>query len=284
VAVQPGPDELRRVLAEAEAVILRSGVRLDRAALEAAPRLRLIVRAGVGLDQIDAACAEQRAIRIVMVPHSADGVAEHTIALLLAVRRKVVWLHRRLQEGRWEKQAGVGGELGGHCLGLLGFGRIGRRTAELARAFRMSVLAHDRSPEKQDKQEAALRLGVFFVSLEELFSQSDAVVIQAPLNEATRGLVDARLLGLMRPDAVLVNVGRGGIVDEEALYEALIQGRLGGAALDVFAVEPPGDNPLLRLDNFVGTPHVAAQTVEAQRSIGAAVVRAVEAFAKGDDQ
>ena len=240
------------MLADAEAVVVRSGVRLDRAALEAAPNLRLIVRAGAGLDQIDVTCAAERGVRVVVLPLSADAVAEHAFALLLAVQRKVAWLHRRLREQHWEKQAGVGRQLSGHTLGLLGFGRVGRRIAELGQAFRMTVLAHDRSPDKPDKQEAATRLGVRFVGLDELFSESDAVILQAPLTEQTRGLVGARLLGRMRRDAVLVNVGRGGVVDEAALYDALREGRIGGAALDVFAAEPPGDSPLLRLDNFVG--------------------------------
>lgn len=282
VALQPGPAEVRQLLAEAEVVVLRSGVRLDRAALEAAPRLRLIIRAGVGLDSIDVRCAEERGIRLVVLTHSADAVAEHAFALLLALARKLSFLHRRLQEKHWEKHSGLGQQLGGKTLGLLGFGRIGQRLAELASAFRMRLLAHDRSPDKPEKQEAASRLGVRFVGVDELFAQADSVSIQAPLTPQTQNLVDARLLGLMKTGAFLVNVGRGGIVDEQALCEALRQGRLAGAALDVWAVEPPGEHPLLRLDNFIGTPHVGAQTVQAQQHIGEAVVRAIESNAEED--
>jgi phosphoglycerate dehydrogenase-like enzyme len=281
VAAGGGPEEVRRLLADAEAAVVRSNVRLDRAALEAAPRLRLVLRAGAGLDGIDLDCARERGVRVQPLASSVDAVAEHAFALLLALARKVAWLHRRLCEGSWEKQAGVGQELGGKTLGVLGFGRNGRRTAEMARAFRMNVLAHDRSPQRPEKQQAAAALGVRFVGPGELFESSDAVVVAAPLNEQTRGLVGADLLGRMRPGALLVNVGRGGVVDEAALYDALKSGRLSGAALDVFATEPVGDSPLLRLDNFLGTPHVGGQTADAQRRIGEAVVRAVDDFAAG---
>lgn len=279
---QPGPDELRRILSEVEGVVVRSGVRLDRAMLEAAPRLRLIVRAGMGLDGIDQSFARERGIHLILLPLSAGAVAEHIFALLLGLARKVTWLDRRLRAGHWEKHAGLGGELGGKSLGLLGFGRIGRRAAELGSAFRMTVLTHDRSPDRPEKQEAARRLGVRFVGLEELFKSSDALSIQLPLNDESRDLVGSQLLGRMRPGALLVNVGRGRIVDEGILHDLLREGRLGGAALDVFAREPAGDNPLLQLDNFIGTPHVGAQTLEAQREIGEAVVRAIGKFVEED--
>jgi phosphoglycerate dehydrogenase-like enzyme len=142
----------------------------------------------------------------------------------------------------------------------------------------MRVLAHDRSPERPEKQRAARALGVRFVGLEELFSEAEMIAVQVPLNDQTRSLVGAALLDRMPPGAFLVNVARGQIVDEQALYDALKHERLGGAALDVFAAEPPGEHPLLKLENFLATPHVGAQTVEAQRHIGEAVVRAIDEF------
>jgi D-3-phosphoglycerate dehydrogenase len=190
---------------------------------------------------------------------------------------------RALREGRWEKHGNYGLDLFGRQLGLLGFGRIGQRTAELGKAIGMTVIGSDRSPEKPAKQEAAARLGVRFVSLAELFASTDVVVMQTPLDETTRGLVDGRLLATMKRSAVLINVGRGGTVDETALYESLRDGRLAGAALDVFAREPPGASPLLTLPNFVGTPHVAAQTEDAQARVGTSVVRIIDAFAAGED-
>ncbi len=147
----------------------------------------------------------------------------------------------------------------------------------------MSVLACDRSPEKPDKQAAATRSEVRFVAVDELFATADVLAIQTPLNDSTRGLVDRDLLATMKRDAILINVGRGGTVDELALYEALRDGQLAGAALDVFQREPPGDNPLLTMSNFVGTPHVAAQTQDAQERVGESVVRIIDAFAVGED-
>jgi phosphoglycerate dehydrogenase-like enzyme len=283
VAVRPESAVLHRVLNEAEIVVLRSPVRLDRAALQAAPRCRLIIRAGMGLEGIDLTCARERGILVVIVPLSAQSVAEHSLGLMLALYHRIAWYDRSLRANRWEKNSGYGMNLFGKHLGLLGFGRIGIRIAELARAFGMTLSAHDRSPDRPHKREAAQRLSVRRVGLEELFAAVDILTVQTPLNETTRGLVGHRLLEMVKPHAILVNVGRGGVVDEQALYEALAGGRLAGAALDVFATEPPGEKPLLRLDNFIGTPHVAAQTVDAQHQVGDAIVNLVEAFAVGND-
>ena len=283
VAVQPEPKVLQRLLAEAVVVVTRSPVQLDRPVLQAAPRLRLIIRAGVGLEGIDVSCARERGVRVVAVPFAAESVAEHSLALMLALYHKIAWYDRSLRANHWEKHSGYGRNLAGKHLGLLGFGRIGIRTAELAQAFGMTLSAHDRSPGRPHKQEAAQRLGVGRVSLEELCATVDILSIQTPLDETTRGLVGHRLLGMMKPEAILVNVGRGGVVDEEALYEALAGGRLAGAGLDVFTTEPPGEHPLLQLDNFIGTPHAAAQTLDAQQQVGEAVLNLVEAYAAGSD-
>lgn len=283
VAISTAPGELPGVLREAEVVVLRSGVRLDRATLESAPQLRLIVRAGMGLDSIDRDCAMERGVRVVCVPLSAESVAEHTLGLMLALGHQIARHDAALRAGRWEKHTGHGRDLFGCHLGLLGFGRIGQRTAELGRAFGMSVSACDRSPDKPAKQAAAARLGVLFVSLAELFAGADVLAIQTPLDDTTRGLVDAERLATMKCDAMLINVGRGGVVDEDALYMALRDGQLWGAALDVFAREPPGQHAILTLPNFIGTPHVGAQTRNAQQQVGEAVVRLVDAFSAGAD-
>lgn len=281
--INPQPQRKAELLRDAEVAVLRSPVKLDRQALEAAPQLRLIVRAGAGLESIDLKCAAERGIVVVAIPLSADSVAEHIFGLLLSLSRKIPRLHRGLSEGRWEKHDGWGFELSGKTLGLVGFGRIGRRVAEIATAFRMPLLAYDRSPVKPVKQNLARTLGVSFVTLDELFCRSDVVSIQAPLNDQSRAMIGTGLISRMQPGAVLVNVGRGGIVDETALYAALSQGRIGGVALDVFAEEPLGKSPLLSLDNFVGTPHVAAQTLEAQRRVGEDVVRVIQAFERNGD-
>jgi len=283
VAVNPEPDEKRRLIAETDVAILRSPVVLDRETLEVAARLKLVVRAGMGLDTIDRACAGRRGVQLVAVPLSAESVAEHIFGLLFSLYRKIPWFDRSLRQRRWEKHTGYGREVFGKSLGLLGFGRIGIRTAEIAKVFNMPLMAYDRSPSKPAKREAAQRLGVRFVDLEELFAAADVISVQLPLNDGTRRLVDARLIGIMKRDAVLVNVGRGKTVDCDALGRALRSGRIAGAALDVFATEPPGEHPLLGLDNFVGTPHVGAQTVEAQQRVGDDVLKVIEAFRTGQD-
>jgi D-3-phosphoglycerate dehydrogenase / 2-oxoglutarate reductase len=275
--------DLAAALKEAEVVVLRSGVRLDRRALEAARQLRLIVRAGAGLEGIDCEYSSERGIRVIAVPLSSQSVAEHTLGLALALSHQIVRQHMALAAGRWEKHSSHGRDLFGRRLGLLGFGRIGQRTAELASALGMQIIAHDRSPHQPAKQTVAARLGIRFVPLDELFQTADILAIQTPLNDATRGLVDARRLALMQPSALLINVGRGGTVDESALFAALRDRRLAGAALDVFEREPTGDNPLLTLPNFIGTPHIAAQTEDAQEQVGRTVVEIIDRFASGGD-
>lgn len=281
VSINPNDAEKRRLLAAAEIVVVRGPVKLDSAALESAPALRLIIRAGMGLDGIDLAAAEARGLRVVTAPLSEESVAEHTFALMLSLYRRIPWYHRSLQENRWEKHHGYNRDLFGKQLGLVGFGRIGIRTAEIAQAFAMKICAFDRSPAKAHKQEAAARLQVRFMKLNELLHDSDIVAIQAPLLESTRNLIAAPQFALMKTDAILINVGRGGIVVEEDLYTALTGGRLGGAALDVFSVEPSRDNPLLTLDNFIGTPHVAGQTLDAQAQIGDEILRIIHAYEAG---
>jgi len=283
--VLPGPGDEGRsaALARSEVVIVRSPVRLDVAALAGASKLRLIVRAGMGLDGIDTKEVARRNIALITIPLSADAVAEHVFALLLSMARDLPRHDRALRDGRWEKHATLAQGLTGRSLGIAGFGRIGRRVAELARAFRMNVLAFDRSPEKPIKEDAAIRFGVRFVSFDELAIESDCVCSTLPFDESTRRMLDSNWIRRMRSGAFFVNIGRGGVVDEDALFEALEAGNLGGVALDVFENEPPIGHPLLRCPGFVGTPHVAAQTAAAQREIGQVVERAVSAFAEGGD-
>jgi D-3-phosphoglycerate dehydrogenase / 2-oxoglutarate reductase len=283
VAPSQSPSELLKLARDAEVVVVRSGVRLDYELLERAPQLRLIVRAGTGLEGIDCQRAAERGIRIIAVPQSAVSVAEHVFGLAIALGHEIARHDAALREGRWEKHSRHGKDLYGRRLGLLGFGRIGQRAAELGRAFGMSIIANDRSPSSPAKATSAARWGVSFVALDDLFASADVLSVQLPLDDATRWLVNARRLRLMKPDALLINVGRGGTVDEQALFMALSEGRLAGAALDVFESEPPGNHPLFSLGNFVGTPHVAAQTRESQERVGDAVVRIVNSFAAGED-
>jgi D-3-phosphoglycerate dehydrogenase / 2-oxoglutarate reductase len=223
--------------------------------LEAGP-LRVVVKYGSGLDNIDLVAAQRLGVHVSSTAGAnARSVAELAFALLLAVARHVVAHDRRVRAGSWSRLVGV--ELGGKRLGLIGYGAIGRELAQLARGFGMDVVAYDALVVEAD---------VELVSLEELLRSSDAVSLHLPLDEGTRGLIGAAELALMRPGAFLVNTARGGLVDEDALAAALHEGRLGGAAFDAFAEEPvPLDSPLLLLEGFVASPHAGAATVEAAR-------------------
>lgn len=279
VAINPDPETKRQVLATANVVVVRSGVTLEKESLEAAKHLKLIVRAGAGLDAIDVATAERLGIRVQVLPLSADSVAELAFGLLLGLCRQIVPLTISLRDGRWEKQKAIGSELADRTLGLFGFGRIATRIAEIAKAFRMKVVAYDRSPDKPSKREAAARLGVTFATFSEMLKQADYVIIQAPLNDETRNVFDKSALAQMQSHALLVNTGRGGIVNEADLYESLKTRQIAGAALDVYSNEPVGKSPLFELDNFIGTPHVGAQTSDTQRRVGEEVLNVIRQFA-----
>jgi D-3-phosphoglycerate dehydrogenase / 2-oxoglutarate reductase len=283
LALTASAAELADIVSQVDVVVMRSGINLDQSVLKRTRRLRLIIRAGVGLDNIDLEAARQRNIRVISIPLSVDAVAEHIFGLAIAISRRLLEQHKAMADGRWEKHAGHLQSLFGRRLGLIGFGRIGQRAAELGRAFRMEVLAYDRSPEKAGKQAAARALEVKLVDFHTLLAEADVVTLQTPLNEASHHMLNATSLAVMKCEAILINVGRGGLVDEKALFAALNDGQIAGAALDVFDPEPPSNNPLFTLPNFLGTPHVAAQTVQAQSQVGEAVVKLVNAFAVGAD-
>lgn len=247
------------------ALVIRSATQVTAEVLEGAATLRLVVRAGTGLDNVDTAAARARGIEVRNTPAANTvSVAEITLGLLLAFERHLAWAASDLRAGRWEKSKYAGREIAGRTLGLVGFGRIGREVAGRARAFDMTVVACD-------PLVAAWPAGfewVSRVSLEELLAGADIISLHLPLGAATRGLIGPKELARMRPDAVLINAARGGVVNEDALYEALVAGRLRGAILDVFATEPPGESPLLALPNVLATPHLGASTRDAQVRAG----------------
>ncbi|MDI3299263.1 MAG: phosphoglycerate dehydrogenase [Bacillota bacterium] len=258
---QGGRERLLEEVAAADGLVVRSATRVDRELLAAAPRLSIVGRAGVGVDNVDVAEATRRGVVVVNVP---DGntlsAAEHTFALMLAMVRHLPAADAALRAGRWERHL-VGVQLYGKTLGIVGMGRIGRQVALRALAFGMRVLAHD--PYLGGGQSVG---DVRLVGLEELLGEADILTVHTPLTPQTRHLIGAREIALMKPGAYVVNCARGGIVDEEALAVALREGRLAGAALDVWEEEPPRpDHPLLQLDRVVVTPHLGASTVEAQR-------------------
>jgi D-3-phosphoglycerate dehydrogenase/(S)-sulfolactate dehydrogenase len=255
---------LRAALAGAGAVVVRNRTPVDRALLEACPELRIVARVGVGLDNIDVDAADDLGV-VVSAPLGANAVsvAEHALGLALALARRVVPLDRDCRAGGWSRTPGR--ELSGRTWGLLGAGATGRACARLARGLGMTVIAHD--PHLSPAHPEIAELGIRLVGLEEVAAGSDVLSCHLPSTEATRGLIDAAFLARMRPDALLISVGRGDVVDEEALADALEGGRPGGAGIDVRGAEPPSPGRLERLDTVVLTPHVAGITAESQRRI-----------------
>jgi D-3-phosphoglycerate dehydrogenase len=254
---------------EYEGLIVRSATRVTRAAIAAAARLEVIGRAGAGVDTIDVEAATERGIIVMNTPGgNTTAVAEHTLALVLALARRVPLADATLKAGRWEKNRLQGVELLGKTLGILGLGRIGSEVARRALGFRMQVLAYD----PYLTREAAERLGVESVELDELLSRSDFITIHTPLSGDTRHLIGEAELARTKPGVRLINCARGGIIDEAALARALASGQVGGAGLDVFEQEPPpADHPLLRFEQVVVTPHLGAATDEAQSAVALAI-------------
>jgi D-3-phosphoglycerate dehydrogenase len=272
-------EALLAAVAYAEAVVVRSATRLDAEVIEAAPRLRVVARAGVGLDNVDVRTATRTGVMVVNAP-SANVVsaAELSIGLMIAAARHVAAAHDALRHGQWDRSRFTGVELFGKTVGILGLGRVGALVAQRLTAFGMRVLAHD--PYVQAGR--AAQMGVRMVGLDELVEGSDFLTVHLPRTAETVGLLGAGQLARAKPGLVLVNAARGGIVDEEALYDALKTRRIAAAGLDVFAEEPATDNPLLQLDNVVATPHLGASTVEAQEKAGLAVARSVRLALRGE--
>ncbi|HET9984584.1 MAG TPA: phosphoglycerate dehydrogenase [Longimicrobiales bacterium] len=280
---QPGltGEDLARAIEGVDAVIVRSATRITRSALQYADRLKVIGRAGVGVDNIDVEAATERGIAVLNAPSgNTISAAELTLALLLAAVRGVSAADRSMKSGEWDRKSFNGRELYGKTLGLVGAGRIGGEVAKRARAFGMRVVAYDPflAPERARELEIELE------PLEEVLRRADVVTLHVPLTESTAGLIDENRLALMKRGAYLVNACRGGVVDEAALLRALETGRLAGAALDVFETEPlPPADPLRRAANVVLTPHLGAATKEAQQNVAVEIGLAVrDALLEGD--
>jgi D-3-phosphoglycerate dehydrogenase/(S)-sulfolactate dehydrogenase len=256
------PAELKAILGQYDVLAVRSATRVTADVLEKPGKLKLIARAGVGVDNIDVDAATRKGVLVMNTPGgNSVAVAELAIGLMLVLLRHLVPAISSTKSGRWEKKRFAGGhELFRKTVGLVGFGTIGQLVAQRCIAFGTTVIAFDPHP-----IEASRRAGVQIVPIDELFRRSDVVSLHLPLADTTRNLVSARLLGLMKKGSYLVNTARGGIVDEAALAGALRDGTLAGAAMDVFASEPvPKDHPLLSLENFLCTPHLGASTEEGQ--------------------
>ncbi len=267
------PARLKHEMEAAHALVVRSETQVTEELLQVAPRLILVARAGIGVDNIDVDAATRRGVAVLNAPGANTvSAAEQTFALLLALLRKVTSAVQSMRLGEWDRKRFMGTELNGKTLSALGLGRIGERVARIAQAFGMEVLGHDPyvSPER------ALELGVSLVSLEEALRRADVVTLHMPLTDDTRRIINAERLALMKPTAVLVNTARGGLLEEKALVEAVESGKLAGAALDVFDVEPlPADSPLRSSDRIVLTPHLAASTKEAQERVATEICEVV---------
>ncbi|QMU73540.1 3-phosphoglycerate dehydrogenase [Streptacidiphilus sp. P02-A3a] len=280
VRLEPPEAVLPGLLREVDGIVLRRGTLLPETVFASAGRLRLVACAAAGVDHIDLVAARQAGVHVVHVPgESARAVAEFTLGLMLALVRRIALADRRLRGGNWDQQGLLGTQLSGATLGVVGFGHVGSAIGTLAQGLSMRVLATVSRPDPPRRRELRAR-DVALVDLPTLLRQSDIVVLAVPLTASTRLLITRRELEQMKRHAFLVNVSRGGVVDEVDLAGALLDGTIAGAALDVFANEGK-ESELLRLDNVVATPHIGAATAEAQRQIGDVVVRSVKSFFAG---
>ncbi|WP_297523522.1 D-2-hydroxyacid dehydrogenase [Thermococcus sp.] len=281
VVYEEYPDEetLVELVKDVDAIIVRSKPKVTRRVIESAPKLKVIARAGVGLDNIDLDAAKERGIKVVNSPAaSSRSVAELATALIFNVARKIAFADRKMREGIWAKKQCVGIELEGKTLGIVGFGRIGYQIAKIAKALGMKVLLYDPYP----NEERAKEVGGKFVDLETLLRESDVVTLHVPLVEATYHMINEERLKLMKKTAILINAARGAVVDTNALVKALQEGWIAGAGLDVYEEEPlPKNHPLTKLDNVVLTPHIGASTVEAQMRAGVQVAEQIVEILKG---
>lgn len=272
------PEELIAKVGDFDGLVVRSQSKVTAQVIEAAHRLQVIARAGVGVDNIDVEAATRRGIVVVNAPTgNTIAAAEHSIALMLALARHIPQAHHSLKSGQWERAAFEGAEVRNKILGIIGLGNVGSEVARRAVGLEMKVIGYD----PYVAPEYVQNLGVETVSLEELLRRSDFVSIHVPLTESTRDLIGARELSLLKPSARLINCARGNLVDEQALFEAVESGRLAGAAVDVFSKEPATDNILLKSDKILVTPHLAASTAEAQKSVALDIAEQVISVLEG---
>ncbi len=271
--------ELIELIPDFDALVVRSETRVTASILEAGHKLRVVGRAGVGVDNIDVPAATRKGILVVNAPRgNIVAAAEHTVALLFAVARWIAQADASVKRGEWTRAKFVGTEVRGKTLGVIGLGNVGSEVAKRAHGLEMEVVAYD----PVVSVERAELFNVELVGLSELLERADFVTVHVPLVDANRNLISTREFAMMKPTARLINAARGGIVSEAALYEALSTGRIAAAAVDVFENEPPGENPLLTLPNLIATPHLGASTAEAQVSVAFDVAEEVAAVLAGD--
>ena len=271
--------QLLPALADADAILIRSATLVDEEALAAAPRLKVVARAGIGLDNVDVPAATARGVMVVNAPQSnIVSAAEQAVALLLACARNIAPANAALKAGKWQRSKWTGVEIADKTVGVVGLGRIGVLFAQRMSAFGVRLLAYD--PYVQPAR--AAQIGVRLVSLEELLRESDFISIHLPKTPETVGLIGEKELAICKPGARFVNAARGGLIDEHALAQSIKDGHVAGAGIDVFATEPCTESPLFEFDSVVVSPHLGASTVEAQDKAGVAVARSVKLALEGD--
>ena len=263
------PEQISEKIENFDVVIVRSRTKLTKDLIEKASKCKIIARVGVGLDNIDQNAAKEKGIRVINAVEGAmNAVAELVIGLMLSLAREIPRADREVRNGNWIKKELMGTELRGKYLGIVGLGNIGKRLGRLARALNMNIIGFDVVP---IDDEFSKEVGLMKTDLDTLLASSDYVSLHVPLLDSTKHMIDSTKMASMKNTARIINTSRGGVIDEEALYQALKNGELGGAALDVFEVEPATSNNLATLPNFISTPHMGAQTKEAQ-SLAANVI------------
>ena len=267
------PEELPKVLPAYDGMVVRSRTKVRQPLIDACPNLKVIVRGGVGLDNIDAEYARSKGIKVMNTPKaSSASVAELSIGYMFALARSLYKASGTMKAEKWEKKAFEGDEIGGKTLGILGIGNIGQEVAKRANALGMTVLVYDPFVKEAE--------GVKLVSLEELLANADYISLHLPKTKESENMIGKAQFDKMKTGVRIINCARGGIVDEAALYEALTNGKVAGAAMDVYAEEPPTDWKLAKLDNVICSPHIGAATKEAQGRVGAEVAEKLIEFAK----
>ena len=256
------PEQIAEKIGNFEVVVVRSRTKLSRELVEKADKCKIIARVGVGLDNIDQGAAKEKNIRVINAVEGAiTAVAELVIGLMLSMAREIPRADREIRNGNWIKKELMGSELKGKYLGIIGLGNIGKRLGRLARALNMNIIGYDVIP---IDDEFSKEVGLMKADLDTLLSSADYVSLHVPLLDSTHHMINAEKLKMMKNTACIVNTSRGGVIDEEALYNSLKEGNIAGAALDVFETEPATENNLTTLPNFIATPHMGSQTKEAQ--------------------
>jgi len=272
------PEELANTIHEYDGIIVRSRTKLTADLIKKADNMKIIARAGVGVDNIDLDAATEKGIMVVNSPESTSvTVAEHTMGLILSMARKISIADKSVKDGKWEKKKFMGVELRNKTLGVIGMGRIGSQVVNRCKAFGMDAMAYD----PYLPEEVAKQMGVDLTDLETVLKNADFITIHVPLTPETKHSISTEQFEIMKDGAYIVNCARGGVIDEEALYDALANDKIGGAALDVYENEPPKESKLFELDNIVLTPHIAASTKEAQRDAAIIVADEIIDLANG---